>query len=142
MVAAMNDGLFPEPTQIPIQRQAPQAERAITNDMDLIESVIRAASDPGYFVIGPTDKVYRRDATRRDGIERVPRYEEDTVHQLIQQKLFRIGGSHEVTYGPYSGRANSILVNKKTVAMARRWRSYKRPESWGARRYIDSPASR
>lgn len=137
----MSDGLFPEPVQIPAQRQAPQAERTTVNDMDLIESVIRAALDPGYFVIGPAEKVYRRDATRKDSVERVPRYEEDTVHQLITQKLLRIGGSHEVMYGSYSGRANSVLVNKKTAAMARRWRSYKRPESWGARRYVDSPAS-
>lgn len=142
MVATMSEGLFEAPVQIPAQRQAPQAERTAINDMDLIESVICAAMDPGYFVIGPTEKVYRRDATRKDAIERVPRYEEDTVHQLIAQKLFRIGGSHEVTYGPYSGRANSVLVNKKTAAMARRWRSYKRPASWGARRYSDSPATR
>lgn len=142
MVATMSEGLFPEPVRIPAQRPAPQAERATVNDMDLIESVIRAAVDPGYFVIGPTEKVYRRDTTRVDGIERVPRYEEDTVHQLITQKLFRIGGSHEVTYGPYFGRANSVLVNKKTAAMARRWRNYKRPDSWGARRYSDSPATR
>jgi hypothetical protein len=99
--------------------------------MDLIESVIRAAIDPGYFVVGPGEKVYRRDVTRQNGIERVPGYEDAAVHQLIDQKLFRVGGGHQVTCGPYEGRANSVLVNKTTAAMARRWRSYKRSQSWG-----------
>ena len=35
--------------------------RPVTNDLELIIDVIRLALDPGYVLIGHTERVYRRD---------------------------------------------------------------------------------
>jgi hypothetical protein len=114
----------------PPRRDQPAARpvRGLTNDMDLIESVISAALEPGYVVIGPAERVWRRVASsdgRTDGrIERVPDYEDHAVHQLLDQALFTIGRALSVYGGAYEGRASMVCVSADTARMLRRWRSY------------------
>lgn len=37
--------------------------RPVINDLDLVTAVIRSAEDPGYVVIGPSERVFLRDPT-------------------------------------------------------------------------------
>lgn len=128
--------LFAGNAEIPQQRQAPKPARGTTNDMDLIESVLRTAIDPGYVVIGAGESVHRYSTGQQHGeVERAPSYENDAVHQLVDRKLLAIGGGRRVKRGSEDIRANSVLVSNKARGMVSRWRNYKRPESWGDRRH-------
>jgi hypothetical protein len=128
---------------IPIQRDTRGVDgRSVTQDMDLVISVIKAAKDPGYVVIGVAQRVYRRTDDGPYEIDRVPQYEHDAVHQLIDTGLLKVGGGYTVNYHGREGRGNSILVPKTTVAKMRRWESYVRPECYGEKRYAHSPRER
>jgi SLOG family YspA-like protein len=117
----------PEPLAI-------QPARTVTNDMDLMESVLGKAIQTGYRLVGAQERVYR--CTGREGeIEPVPRHEEDAVHQLITQKYLEIGGTHVCTWRQYEGPARSVLVPKRTRQLAARWGAYHRPTTWGPRRH-------
>jgi 5-formaminoimidazole-4-carboxamide-1-beta-D-ribofuranosyl 5'-monophosphate synthetase len=117
-------------------------DRPVTQDMDLVVSVIKAAKSPGYVVIGSSERVYRCTCEGVREVERVPDYEDGAVHQLIEQKLLTIGGGHTVSYQGQEGRANSVLVPKRTLMQMYRWESYVRPSSLGPKRYVNSPRER
>ncbi|MDQ2709319.1 MAG: hypothetical protein M3Z25_17560 [Actinomycetota bacterium] len=121
--------LFGGQQPIPTPRSA--KTQPVTNDMDLIETVIRLAREPGYVLIGATDRVYRRRTGSHDEVQPVPGYEADAVHQLLAEKLLTTGGTHQVRYSRHEGRATSVLVTRATARRAARWSSYHRPESWG-----------
>jgi hypothetical protein len=106
--------------------QGPVIETSATNDLDLIESVIRVARETGYVVMGPGEQVYHRDfdGGLLDGIELAPGYEAEAVHQLIRRGLLTIGGGHTVSHEGHSCRADAVLVPRKTRDMAGRWRAY------------------
>ncbi len=126
--------LFGPQEPIPAPPHPARVPRPVVNDMDLIEAVIAVARDPGYVLIGATERVYRRvpdGPGEAERVERVPVYEDAAVHQLITGHHLTIGGSHHVHYGRYEGRANSVLVPRTTARTANRWRSYQRPASWG-----------
>ncbi len=123
--------LFGGQQPIPTPRQPAKAQPA-TNDMDLIETVIRLAREPGYVLIGATDRVYRRRVGSKEEVERVPGYEADAVHQLLARGLLSTGGAHQVRYSRREGRATSVLIPRATAKTAARWSSYHRPESWGS----------
>ena len=97
-------------------------QRPAVNDLDLVASVIRSADDPGYVVIGPSERVFLRDPSRAKGfIVTVPRYEADTVAQLLDSGHLRIGGTHTVSDGRREGPARSVLVTSATRTMVARW---------------------
>jgi hypothetical protein len=99
-----------------------------TNDLELIADVIRAALDPGYVLIGPARRVFRRiDSNTQKGapVETVPTYEQDAVHQLLDRRHLTIGGTHIVSYSGRQGPANSVLVKKASRAMVTRWGNYR-----------------
>ncbi len=122
--------LFGPRAPVPTPRTEARA-RVVTNDVDLIESVIRLAREPGYVLVGATEGVYRRRADSTDEVERVPQYEADAVHQLLTQKWLTAGGGHQVRYGRYAGRATSVLLTRATASRAARWSNDHRPESRG-----------
>ena len=96
--------------------------RPVVNDLDLITSVIRSADDPGYLVIGVGERVYLRDTTRGRGfVVSVPRYEADTVAQLLDSGHLRLGGTHLVSDGRREGPARSVLVTTATRALLAHW---------------------
>lgn len=99
--------------------------RAFTNDLDLIASVIALAQDPGYVLIGPTERVWRCRIHGGPDIEPAPTYEDAAVHQLIDRKLLCIGGTKHMRHGRHEGRARLIVVPNTTAAMAWRWSTYK-----------------
>jgi hypothetical protein len=91
------------------------------NDLDLVTSVIRSAEDPGYVVIGVGERVYLRDPAHKGFVAAVPRYEADTVAQLLDTGHLRLGGTHVVSDGRHEGPARSVLVPSATRAMLARW---------------------
>ena len=103
-------------------RQTPKprpAGRVESNDMDLVQSVIRTAVTDGYALVGPSRHAYRRlDAHE---IERVPAYESEMVHQLLRRGMFTEGGTHVFTHGGQEGSGRSVLVPKSTKTTAARW---------------------
>jgi hypothetical protein len=83
--------------------------------------VIATAQDPGYVVIGTTERVYLRDPARKHRVDPVPRYEADIIAQLLDDGHLKLGGIHLVTDGRREGPARSVLVATATRAMAARW---------------------
>ena len=95
--------------------------RAAINDMDLVASVIASAQEPGYIVIGTSKRVFLRDHALKGHVLTVPRYEAETVAQLLDHGHLRLGGTHIVTDGRHEGPARSVLVPAPTRATATRW---------------------
>ncbi len=104
----------------------PAADRPTVNDLDLIQSVIRTATDPGYVVIGPSERVHVREAEDGPDVRRVPTYEPDAVAQLLDAGHLRIGGHHTVRIGRRDGPARSVLPTKTARSMAARWQALHR----------------
>lgn len=102
--------------------------RRPVNDMDLIERVLRMASEDGFVLVGVREDVYQK--LTRDRIERVSWDVDATVHQLIDGKWLETGGMKIYRYDRYTGPGRSVLVPKRTRQTAARWRSLSRPRSW------------
>src|SRR4051794_28989043 len=92
-----------------------------TNDLELVVMVIRSALEPGYVVQGAARRVYLRDRSRGGCVEPVPRYEADTVAQLLDQGHLVLGGTHQVSDGHRDGPAHAVLVTRSARAIADRW---------------------
>jgi hypothetical protein len=106
---------------------APRKPTVATQDPELVASVVRAAMSRGYVLIGPAQRVFLRESgeTRKGArVEAVPRYEEDTVRQLLDSGHLSTGGTHIVRHGGNEGPATSVLVPRPTRAMVARWGSY------------------
>ena len=101
--------------------------RDAVNDLDLVTSVVSSAQDPGYVVIGVSERVFLRDASRRGFVVTVPRYEADTVAQLLDTGHLRLGGTHLVSDGHQEGPARSVLVPAATRTLLARWTALHRP---------------
>ena len=100
--------------------------RAGSNDLDLFASVVKAATDPGYVVIGASERIFLRDATRPDHVNPVPRYEADTIGQMLDAGHLKVGGHHHVHHDKSEGPARSVLVPTATRAMGTRWAALRR----------------
>ena len=109
---------LPAPTT---RTTARSAGRGAVNDLDLVASVVASAQDPGYVVIGASERVFLRDPSRKGFVTTVPRYEADTVAQLLDHGQLRLGGTHVVSDGRHEGPARSVLVPTATRAMVARW---------------------
>jgi hypothetical protein len=107
--------------QQPLPTASTTARRAAVNDLDLVASVVAAAQDPGYVLIGASERVFLRDPARNGFVTVVPRYEADTVAQLLDSGHLKIGGTHLVSDGRREGPARSVLVPAATRAMLARW---------------------
>jgi hypothetical protein len=92
-----------------------------TNDVELVVMVIRSALEPGYVVCGTARRVFLRDRSRGGCVEPVPRYEADTVAQLLDQGHLVLGGTHHVSDGHREGPAHAVLVTRSARAIADRW---------------------
>jgi hypothetical protein len=104
------------------------APRRESNDVDLLHTVAANAARCGYLLVGAAERVYAR--TNGDEVARVPRYEEDAVHQLLRRRWLTPGGPHAVTCGAAFLRGTALLVPKHTRAAVARWERCQRPPSW------------
>src|SRR4051812_2554203 len=78
------------------------------NDLDLFVAVAQTAMDPGYVLVGPADRVLRRDPSHPGYVEPVASYEAAMVAQMLDGGHLKIGGTHPVTYGRREGPARSV----------------------------------
>lgn len=115
-------------TSLPEQRR----RRAESNDVDLMHTVAANAVRCGYLLVGAAERVYARVTDRGGDVARVPRYEEDAVHQLLRQRWLTLGAAHHVTCGAAALTGTAVLVPKDTRVRIERWQHLQRPPSWPA----------
>jgi hypothetical protein len=124
-------------TSLPEQRR----RRAESNDVDLMHTVAANAVRCGYVLVGNAQRVYARVTDRdHDEVQRVPRYEEDAVHQLLRRRWLTTGSDHPVTCGAASLTGTAVLVPKDTRTRVQRWDRLRRPPSWPHHTDPDGPA--
>ena len=82
----------------------------------------------GYVLVGASERVYVR--TIGDEVARVPRFEEDAVHQLLRRRWLTTGATHPLTCGAASLTGVALLVPRQTRAAVARWERLQRPPSW------------
>jgi hypothetical protein len=92
-----------------------------SNDLDLFVAIARTAIDPGYVLIGPTERVFHRDPSRKGHVDSVPSYEAAMVAQMIDSRHLSTGGTHHVIYRCHDGAARSVLVPRATRDQIDRW---------------------
>ena len=120
----------------PIQPATPAKKtppRHATNDIDLIESVIKIARNEGYAVSGINTRVYRIEGTQGGTYEvaTVPVYEADAVAQLIDLGVLTVGGAHPCRYrNNREATCNAVLVPSVTRRRSDRWAALHRPSTW------------
>src|SRR4051795_9721341 len=114
------------PVTIPAQRQPSRIE---SNDVDLMVTVAANATRCGYLLVGTAERVYARTDTD-DHVARVPRFEEDAVHQLLRRRWLTLGATHHVTCGAAQLVGTAVLVPKSTRDRIARWERLQRPPSW------------
>ena len=111
VVVAVNTGEGPGAGQLdlfghPATPDAIAGQRAPSriesNDIDLMVTVTANAVRCGYLLVGTAERVYARTDTD-DHVARVPRYEEDAVHQLLRRRWLTLGATHRVTSARTSG---------------------------------------
>ena len=87
------------PSTVPQQRgPSGRVSRIESNDVDLMVTVAANAVRCGYLLVGTAERVYAR-TDADDRVARVPRYEEDAVHQLLRRRWLTLGATHRVTCG-------------------------------------------
>lgn len=123
--APTQGGLWGEPAPNPVLPRG-----VVSNDLDLFVAVVRLAIDPGYVVIGPTGRVFRRDPGHRNSdteVETTPAYEDDMVTQLLNAGHLILGGHHYATRGRIGIPARTVLVPRATRDLITRWTHLHRP---------------
>ena len=101
--------LFGHPTTPPaIPKQRPPS-RIESNDVDLMVTVAANAVRCGYLLVGTAERVYAR-VDVDDRVARVPRYEEDAVHQLLRRRWLTLGAANHVTCGAAHLIGTAVLV--------------------------------
>jgi hypothetical protein len=58
---------------------------------------MRTARTPGYVLVGPSGRVYRRISEGSKDVEEVPRYVDEAVYGLLQREKLDIGETEYVT---------------------------------------------
>ncbi len=120
--------LFEQSVTVPVPRPVSRIE---SNDVDLMHTVAANAGRCGYLLVGTSERVYARVPDKHpDEVARVPRYEEDAVHQLLRRRWLTAGSQHRVTCGAASLTGAAVLVPKDTRARIERWQRLQRPPSW------------
>ncbi len=92
-----------------------------SNDLGQFVAVARTAIEPGYVLIGQTERVFRRDPAWKGHVEPVPSYETAMVAQLLDSGHLTTGGTHHVTSGRHDGPARAVLVPRATRDQIDRW---------------------
>ena len=137
--APPDDGQFdllgatdPAPTTSPSGPAAGSSDRGETNDMELIHTVVTTAMRGLYVTAGVTERAYAlTDGPDGETVARLPRFEEDTVHQLLARGWLRVGtGSKHVRCGASRFAAAKLLVPKHARTAVTRWSSLARPTTW------------
>ena len=137
VVAVTTDGpgigqldLFGDPPPLPQQRgPSGRVTRIESNDVELMVTVAANAARCGYLLVGVSERVYAR-TDADDRVARVPRYEEDAVHQLLRRRWLTVGSTHPITCGAAHLVGTAVLVPKATRDRIACWERLQRPPSW------------
>jgi hypothetical protein len=121
--------LFGHPTAPPVIPGQRAPSRIESNDVDLMVTVAGNAVRCGYLLVGTAERVYAR-TDADEHVARVPRYEEDAVHQLLRRRWLTLGSAHQVTCGAAHLVGTAVLVPKATRDRIVRWERLQRPPSW------------
>lgn len=117
---------IPEPAK-------PTSDRSPINDMDLVETILAAATNHGYHLAGSGEKVSRCAGAK---VDPVPGYEDIAVHQLIDARYLEVI-SHRwcpFTGERVDGHGRTVRLSKRGRDALNRWKAYKRPTTWSAHR--------
>lgn len=106
--------------------------RIESNNVELMHTIAANAARCGYLLVGPAERVYARVEGHDDRVTRVPRYEEEAVHQLLRRRWLTLGAGHAVTCGAASLHGTAVLVPRDTRTRVERWEHLQRPPSWPA----------
>ena len=106
-----------------------RVSRIESNDVELMVTVAANAARCGYLLVGAAERVYTR-SDGEDRVARVPRYEDDAVHQLLRRRWLTVGSTHRVTCGAAELVGTAVLVPKATRERIERWSRLHRPPSW------------
>jgi len=130
-------GLLGDPPPVPLQRgPSGRVSRIESNDVELMVTVAANAARCGYLLVGAAERVYTR-TDAEDRVARVPRYEEDAVHQLLRRRWLTVGSTHRVTCGAAELVGTAVLVPKATRERIERWNRLHRPPSWPDQHHDD-----
>jgi hypothetical protein len=113
----------------PISRSPEARPRPESNDIDLMHIIAANAVRCGYFLVGTSERVYTR-TDNHSQTARVPRYEEDAVHQLLRRHWLTRGSPHRISCGAASLLGTAVLVPRTTREQITRWAQLQRPPSW------------
>ncbi len=72
--------------------------RVDSNDIDLMHTIAGNAVRCGYLLVGHAERVYTRTDHHHE-VARVPRYEDDAVHQLLRRHWLTRGSQHRIRCG-------------------------------------------
>ena len=123
-------GLLGDPPPVPLQRgPSGRVSRIESNDVELMVTVAANAARCGYLLVGAAERVYTR-TDAEDRVARVPRYEEDAVHQLLRRRWLTVGSTHRVTCGAAELVGTAVLVPKATRERIAHWNRLHRPPAW------------
>jgi hypothetical protein len=114
------------PPAIPGQRPPSRIE---SNDVDLMLTVAGNAVRCGCLLVGTAERVYAR-TDADEHVARVPRYEEDAVHQLLRRRWLTLGAAHYVTCGAAHLIGTAVLVPQNHPGSVVRWERLQRLPSW------------
>jgi hypothetical protein len=98
-----------------------------SNNVELMHTVAGNADRAGYLVAGRAERVYARDPDRHGRAVRVPRWEEDAVHQLLRRRWLALGGTYRFVCGAAELTGTTVLVPRETRARVDRWQQLQRP---------------
>ncbi len=117
------EALFGDPAAPPTTSER-RADHS-TADPDLITTVLRLATSPGYLLLGPAERVVRpldgRVGARGVDVDPVPVFEADTVAQLLDSRHLRCGGTAQVTHDRRLVAATTLGVTATGRALLARW---------------------
>lgn len=120
-------GLFGGPGWEPdLPTKAAPVSRIESNNVELMHTIAGNADRAGYLLAGPSERVYARDPDRDGRGVRVPRWEEDAVHQLLRRRWLYRGGAYLFTCGAADLTGTTVHTTRETRARVARWEQTQR----------------
>jgi hypothetical protein len=122
-------GLFGGPGHEPDlpTKPAPGAvSRIESNNVELMHTIAGNADRAGYLLAGPAERVYARDPDRNGCGVRVPRWEEDAVHQLLRRRWLYRGSTYPFSCGAADLTGTSVHTTRDTRTRVARWEQINR----------------
>ena len=130
--------LFGDPPPRSAAPGSGRPSRIESNDVDLMVTVAANAVRCGYLLVGAAERVYAR-TDADDQVARVPRYEEDAVHQLLRRRWLTLGAAHRVTCGAAHLSAPPCSSRRPPADRIARWDRLQRPPSWPDQHHHPDP---